>query len=255
MEDLMKTISRSVLSGRSGAPALALLLLAAAGGAVGQSQWEESAAAQSGTGAAYAPFQYSTITSTWNTINATRVPVGFNGQTFYEDVTLVFTTDATGKLIIAPGYPVTTLSPTLIVAGFKPGKYAGPSAILAGQALITISGPGVTGGGATEWSLAATTGASASTYPNSATFYVGPIASSPLLARIQKAGLSAATQAAWSFGLGGSNSGADGGAWYASNLLLGFSQTANALTIVSFTDDAGNDHSMPVGQITYTLSQ
>ena len=67
------------------------------------------------------------------------------------------------------------------------------------------------------------------TYPSSATWYVGPIANSPLAARLKAAGI---TSTAWSYGVTG------GEACYNNwpdNTLIGLSQTGNKLTIVSFT--------------------
>lgn len=203
----------------------------------------------------YSLFQYSTITSSGNTIMATRVPVILAGRIVYEDVTLQFDVDSSGNLTLAPGYPQTGRSQNPLVSKFKAGKYVGPSTVFAGQAFIAVSGPGVESGGATEWSISTTSGTSPYTYPSSATWYVGPIAGSPFAGRIQKAGLSPTTQAAWSFGVGsGDGTTLDNGAWYWPCLLLGFSQIGNTITIISFTDDTGKDHNLPLGQITYTLA-
>ena len=193
----------------------------------------------------YALFQYSTLTGTGNTITATWVPVVTSSGIIYKDITLLFDVSAAGVLTLAPDYPQEVPSPSNLVSSFMAGNYAGPSTIYSGEMLVTISGPGVTVGGATEWSLAATKGAYVYTYPGSATWYVGPIASNPLAARLKAAGI---TSTAWSYGVGSS----DYGEPWQTNTLIGVSQIGNTITFVSFTNGAG-DHSEPVDQVTYTL--
>lgn len=196
----------------------------------------------------YALFQYSTLTGSGNTITATWIPVVTSNGTTYKDVTIQFDVDSKGNLTIAAGYPQVVAAPTPLTSSFVAGTYGGPTAIYGGGMVITVSGPGIAPGGATEWSLASSASEKTNlTYPNSATWYVGPIASSPIAARLSKAGI---TSTAWYYGVGGS---LDGEPW-AANSLLGFSQVGKALTIVSFTDGTG-DHSLPVGQVTYILSQ
>ncbi len=118
--------------------------------------------------------------------------------------------------------------------------------MLSGAALITVSGPGVAPGGATEWSLAATTGANGCTYPSSATWYVGPLSSSPLASRLAAAKI---TSTALSYGVIG---GEECFYTWPNNALIGLSQTGNKITIVSFTLN-GVDYNVPVDQISYTL--
>lgn len=101
-----------------------------------------------------------------------------------------------------------------------------------------------------EWSLSAATGADACTFPGSATWYVGPIASNPLAARLNKVGI---TSTAWSYGVIGASNNC-GGRWASGNL-IGVSQVGDTVTIVSLTDGGygGRDYSTPLDQITYTL--
>lgn len=168
-----------------------------------QAQDMEAGAVEAATTTPYALFQYSTMTGSGNTITVGRVPVvNSSGATNYYDVTITFTVSSTGTLALASGYPQIAASPNLIVAGFKAGKYVGPSTVLSGDAIVNVSGPGVASGGATEWSLAAASGASSQTYPCSATWYVGALTSNPLYARIKKAGI---TSTAWSYGVVGSS--------------------------------------------------
>lgn len=195
----------------------------------------------------YALFQYSTLTGSGNAITATWVPVVTAKGTVYKNLTLLFNVDSSGNLTVASGYPHVAPVTPVIVSAFKAGKYAGPSTIYSGEMLITVSGPGITSDGATEWSLSATSGAVGCTYPDSATWYVGSLANSPLAARLKKAGI---TSTAWSYGVGGAEC-SPGGNWYHDSL-LGFSQIGNKLTIVSFTNSSG-DHNEPVDMIPYTL--
>ena len=207
-----------------------------------QSQLQAQAA-----GPEYALFQYSSLTGSGNTITASWVPVvTAAGTTIYKNITLQFNVDASGNLTLIAGYPKVIPAPILVVSSFAAGNYASPSTVLSGKGLITVSGPGATDGGATEWSLAASPGADNNTYPSQATWYVGALADSPLANRLKAAGI---TSTAWSYGVGGITFGT---AYWASNSLLGFSQIGNQLTIVSFTY-GGTDHSTPVDSITYTL--
>ena len=127
---------------------------------------------------------------------------------------------------------------------FKTGRYSSPTNILGGKGAIDIVGPGVADSGTTLFSLAAAPGASGYTYPDTATWFVGPIANNPLVAaRLSKAGI---TSTAWSYGIGNS------GSTWSANALLGFSQIGDTLTIVNFSSGP-TDHAAPVDQITYTL--
>jgi hypothetical protein len=165
-----------------------------------------------------------------------------------------FNVDANGNLTLSQGYPQVIQAPALLTSGFRAGTYVGPSTLLSGKATVNVSGPGVTDGGATVWSIGAAPGADACTYPISATWYVGPIENSPFAARIKSAGI---TSTAWSYGIGAGNAcgsnitGVNSNAWYA-NTLIGVSQVGNTLTIASFTN-AGTDKTVPLDQITYRL--
>jgi hypothetical protein len=196
----------------------------------------------------YAEFQYASLTGSGNMITATQVPVVLaGGVTVYENITLQFNSDANGNLTLAPGFPQVIPAPTLLTGGFKAGHYSGPSTVLSGNMFIVVNGPGVTDGGATEWSVIAAAGATGFTYPSTATWYVGPISSNPLAARLGAAGI---TSTAWSYGVIG---GANNSSPWAPDTLLGASQIGNSITIVSFTN-GGKDQAVPVDQITYTLN-
>ena len=195
----------------------------------------------------YSLFEYSTLTASGDSVTATWVPVITSKGTIFKNITLLFEVDSSGNLMLAPGYPQVVPSPAPIVSAFKAGKYAGPASVYKGDFVIVVAGPGVTAGGATEWTVTAPTGVDPYTYPGSGTWYVGPIATNPLAARLKAAGI---TSTAWSYGVAGSQWGLP----WAANTLIGVSQVGNTITFVSFTNGTG-DHGEPVDQITYTLSQ
>ena len=196
----------------------------------------------------YALFQYATLTGSGNTINGTWVPVvTSSGQVVYKHIVLRFNVGALGGLALASGYPQVLPSPPQLASSFRTGKYVGPSNIYSGLMAIVVSGPAVTQGGATEWSLTTPTGASPYTYPSTAVWYDGPPAGSPLALRLKNVGLDTSTF--WKFGIGGTQF----SGYWSNNSLLGFSQIGNQLNIVSFTDSSG-DHSQPVATpVVYTL--
>ncbi len=200
-------------------------------------------------------FQYSALNGSGRTITLTRVPVGTaSGQTIYQDVTLQFDDDGNGNLTLSPGYPIFTSSPNLLVSAFQPGKYGGPANVANGKAMITVSGPGVSTGGSTTWSMLSTNDSDACTYPNSATWYVGPVDNNPMATRLKKAGI---TSNAWTYGIsGGGLAFSCGGGLsfhWGNGAILGVSQTGNTITFASFTNNSF-DQASPVDQITFSLS-
>jgi hypothetical protein len=235
-------MSMSSLYPRRRATCAALLTFAAALSAGAQTLDETASAAS--TAPPYSLFQNATLTGTGNILTATWLPVVTTKGTTYKNITIQFNVDGLGNLTI--GSLQAAAAPAIIVSAFKAGKYVGPSNIYSGEMSLNIAGPGVTAGGGTEWTLAGAPGAYVYTYPESATWYVGTIATSPLAARLKAAGI---TSTAWSYGVGGGN---EGGVYWNNNSLLGFSQVGNTITIVSFTYN-GADKAEPVDQITYTL--
>ncbi|HEX4770810.1 MAG TPA: hypothetical protein VH351_08285 [Bryobacteraceae bacterium] len=236
-----------ILSARRYVRALTIiggLLAACHGRALAQ---EEAVGPEPNTTASpFASFQYATLTGTTNTVNASLLPVvNSSGVTVLENVTLNFGFNSSGQLIISSLHAVP--APPSVVSGFKAGHYCGPTS-WSTNLVIAVSGPGLTSGGATEWTLANTPAAYYNTYPSSATWYVGTVTNNPIYARLSKAGVKFT---GWSYGIGGGAYGGEGSDW-STNSLLGFSQVGNTLTIQSFTDNSGVDHSQPVNQITYT---
>jgi hypothetical protein len=223
--------------------------------------WSGSAHAQSFDEALtsitpYALFQSSTLTGSGNVITAIRVPVVTSaGKVVYKDVTVQFDVDSAGDLTLTGGFPEVVASKTPLTSHFIAGNYGGPGSLA--NFLITVSGPGVAPGGATEWSLGTASGANSCTYPAMASWYVGSLSSSPIYSRLKAASI---TSTAWSYGVGGlpDNTACGDSYTYTWNhgSLLGLSQTGNAITVASFTNGYGNsDHNYPVDQITYTLQQ
>lgn len=193
----------------------------------------------------YLNLQYSTLTASGNTITISQVPVVLATGTVLKNVTIQLSVDSNGNISLSSGFPQATLVPAPIVSSFVAGTYLGPESI--SNSFITVSGPGTTPGGATEWTLNTPSTSSCYTVPTTATWYVGPIASNPLASRLSAAGI---TSTVWSYGVTGASSCAT--QYWANNTLIGVSQVGNTITIVSFTY-SGGDHSTPVSQITYTL--
>lgn len=193
-------------------------------------------------------FQNATLSGSGSTITATRVPVAISATlTIYVDIAMQFVADSNGNLTLAAGYPQIVPSPTLLTGSGKAGNYVGPGNLFNGKGYVTVSGPGVGDGGTATWSLSAAPGADAGTTPTSATWYVGPIANSPLAPRLSKAGI---TSTAWSYGVAG-----PGQRYWTHGDLIGVSQTGNAVTIANFTLGSQTDFNAPQDQITFTLVQ
>jgi hypothetical protein len=199
-----------------------------------------------------ASFERSTLTGSGNTINATRVPVAISSTlTVYVDMTMQFNVDSNGNLTMVASYPRIVPSATLLTGNFKAGTYVGPSTKFNAKGFITVSGPGVSDGGTTTWSMSAASSADPSTNPSSATWYVGPIANNPQVDRLKRAGGAGITSTAWSYGVASGLS-SDSLHW-APGTLIGVSQTGNAITFASFSFNGTGDYAGPQDQVTFTL--
>lgn len=219
--------------------------------------WVADTYAQS-KGTPYALFQYATIVGSGNTLTASRIPVVIAaGNTIFKNITIQFDVDPDGNLTLSPDNPQISDAPPLQVSSFKAGSYIGPGSILGGKTPAFVDGPGATDGGATSWSFSTGSGADTCTYPNSATWYVGPMVNTPVAARLKAAGI---TSTAWSYGVANGPSSStfctnrsyfDSYRWMPGTL-VGVSQSGNAVTIASFTSN-GTDYNAPVAQITYRL--
>jgi hypothetical protein len=210
-------------------------------------------------------FQYATVTGAGNTMTATRVPVTTHtGKTIYKNVTVRFDVDEDGNLALAADHPQVVDAPDLLVSSFKAGSYVGPGTILAGKTPAFVDGPGALPGGASSWSFSSAPGADSCAYPSSATWYVGPITSNPLAARLAKANI---TSTAWSYGVASGPYDEDrctNGAFFRNQnwpagTLVGVSQSGNAITFASFSHTSCKgcsyyDSSAPGDQITYRIA-
>jgi hypothetical protein len=213
-----------------------------------RAQTTDFAALASTASVPYSLFQYGTLTGSTNTVTATFVPIVTASGTSYQNITLQFDVSASGALTVASLQQTQVTLP--FVSSFRAGTYCASPNIGNGKACITVSGPGETSGGTTEWSLTAASGSWADTYPESSTWYVGPLASSPLASRLAAAKI---TSTDYSYGTVGAQNWVINGTWYY-DTLIGLSQIGNTLNILSFTNYyTGLDQNTPVDQITYTL--
>jgi len=197
-----------------------------------------------------------TITGAGDIVQVSRMPVQTSsGSILYYDVTTTFGVTSAGALSVVS----TTIapSPSLIVSNFQAGTYASPAGL---NFTELLSGPGIGPAGTTAWSFAKSGGSNVGcAYPATATWYTGPISSNPYATRITGAGI---TTTDYSYGIAGPISSLCSGVVSQefngpSNgvaPLIGAAQTGGSLTVVSFTDSTGKDHSVPVAQITFTLS-
>ncbi|HEY4044664.1 MAG TPA: hypothetical protein VGM32_22865 [Rhodopila sp.] len=193
-------------------------------------------------------FDESSIVGIGETITALRVPIETAPNTFiYKDVTIELTADAKGNLNWATVAPISAPSPPLITSNVRAGVYAIPTCTACG---IQITGPTSIGsGGEAEWAITVASGKTPGlSPPNPAVFYSGPLATSPLEARLKKAGL---TTTQYAYGVIGTSN--VGNYLWATNGLFGLILVGNQLVVASFTDQKG-DHNVPVTQIIYTLS-
>jgi hypothetical protein len=201
--------------------------------------------------APYAEIQFGTLTGSDNVINIALLPVvKSNGSIVYENVTIPLTVNESGAgaITLSAGDVTTVTAPLPITNGIKAGNYTGPGG---GKAqLITVTGPSqVPPGGATEWAINQTPGATGCTWPKTAMVYVGPLTSNPWYPRLKAAGI---LSSAFSYGIMGDQPCVDD-PWWQTGAVIGVSQTGDALNIVSFTHN-GTDHAQSGDQITYSLT-
>lgn len=177
------------------------------------------------------------------------MPIQTAPNTFiYKDVTIELTADAKGNLEWATKEPISAFSPTPVNSNVRAGIYLNGTCPT--ECGIQITGPALIGsGGEAEWTItSAPSKTPGSSPPNPAVFYTGPLAGSPLAARLKKAGL---TTTQYVYGVIGTSN-VDSGFW-GSNGLFGLRLVGNELVVASFTAD-GVDHNVPVTQIIYTFS-
>src|SRR5262249_42770647 len=137
-------------------------------------------------------------------------------------------------------------SPPVLTFTFRAGKYVGPISNFG----IVISGPGITPGGVTQWDIALASNANTCTYPQTGTWYVGPIASSPIYSRLKAAGIpSNPAYKNWFYGIIGEGQRFCSYAFKA-NGIFGVNQSGNTLRFASFSVN-GTDYNTPQDFINY----
>ena len=251
----MSTISKSTL------PASVLSTIKGAAALVAVSAFAVLAigSAHGGTPTIYV--EDATITGAGDTVTTSRIPVQTStGSIIYYDVTTVYGVTSKGVLSVLSN--TIAQSPNLIISNFQPGTYAAPSTY---DWTELLTGPGIASGGTTAWSFSVNGGKNESCgVPTTATWYTGAISSNPYYPRIKAAGIT--TTDYGGFGIVGParevcyNSSNNELSYYFGTengraALIGAAQTGSSLTISSFTDTSGKDHSAAVDTITFTLSK
>ena len=185
--------------------------------------------------------QSSSITGASDTLKISRLPVRpATGPIQYYDVEFKLQVDATGAPVLAPSSPVIGLSPSLLSAAFKAGKYKDPSGNV-----YTVTGPGAAAGGRTNWTLLLTKkGTACPTCTFDANWTTGPILGHPLEVKIKA---QAITVSAYSYGTV-QNAGSGGYLYYCSyyNRIVGYVQVGNNLVLHGFC----NGNNVESGQVT-----
>jgi hypothetical protein len=193
-------------------------------------------------------FQSATLTGSGNTITASRVPVLLsNSVIVYVDLTMQLSSDGNGNLTVASVQ--SPPSPVLITGNFVPGTYLGPPNLFNGKGLITVSGPSVSTGGSTAWSLAAAPGADPTLYFTSANWYVGQISNNPFAVRLNAAKI---TSTAYSYGIASTIPGTPDPWTSIGGTLIGAVQTdAMTLSISCLSYGGASDQASPYATITF----
>ena len=189
--------------------------------------------------------QYGVISGQGQTITLTRIPVtNARGAVSYYDGSISFIVAPTGTLGTNP--TVTFIpSPTLTTAQFQPGRYYAASPFSPYYALGTVSS-GVGAGGRTVWTWAEDGGAQSATAPAQAVWQtVSPPAD--IVARLAAAHV----PNNFAYAYGTSALASTYGYTFYNNGLLAAEQTANAITLISYTNAAGDQHGQ-IGAVVLT---
>ena len=187
--------------------------------------------------------QYASVVSAGSTFTISRAPVYTStGALVYEDISLQLAVGANGQITIAAGYPKYVVSPALLTSGFAAGTYVGPEGVDKEQMGFVLTGPGI-GAGVTEWTIKAAPTYDPCTSPGDATFWVGPLANSPIAARLKQYNI---TSTDWSYGITGVQNCYQ--TEWGANTVMGLSRVGNTITVGVFSE--GN---LPSYQYTYTL--
>ncbi len=186
------------------------------------------------------------ITGHDQTILIRRLPIDTPQGRVLRDVRITLQADAQGNVTVAartlgapaaePGV-VSRPSPPLVVQKFLAGTYQSVS----DRSLINVIDLGIPIGHETpRFSLS---GIGAPGPLAGATWDAGPVETNPLRNRIARAGIDPA-----GFSFGTSDGGGD---VFDTGALLGFQQTGNSLTVVTYRHGCCSDHATPTAKILY----
>jgi hypothetical protein len=184
--------------------------------------------------------QSASISGASGTIVATRVPVQIgSGTPSYFDVTIALTATTSGGTVTGVSVSGSSApSQTIQTAGFQAGTYMDS----VGNTYF-VTGPGVGPGGATSWSLIASSGDNCNSIID-LTWYTGAGKQNPEYPRVAKAKIINPDE--YSFGVSGGTNGCFGSADFYQGFLIGASQNGNGITISSFDAwGTGGDQSSP----------
>jgi hypothetical protein len=182
---------------------------------------------------------YASVYGVNSSVIINRVPIEISpGKVVYKDITINLTADAKGTVTVAPATPKQNFSLVLPVGKFMAGTYVSQD----GKSGFVLVGPSpVTGTSVSEWTIGTIANKKV---PNlaPATFYVGPVAQSPLIARIRAAKI---TDKEFSYGTVNSDAPAD------ARSLIGVAQLGKQIELADFT--SGPDKPTPVGTVIYNF--
>lgn len=176
--------------------------------------------------------QSTSITGASDTLKASRVPVrNTAGAIKYYEIEFKFQLDATGRPVLAPFSPVVGLSPALLSGAFKAGKYKNSLGDV-----YTVTGPGVSTAGRTNWNIVLTKFVPACAGCVFEGFWTtGPIAGHPLQPVLTTKGIT--SRFAYSWGTTSTNTNHGPSAFFNCNdsrNVVGFAQLGNLLTLHGF---------------------
>lgn len=171
--------------------------------------------------------QSTSITGASDTLKLSRVPVRNSaGSVKYYEIEFKLQLDAADIPVLVPSFPVVGLSPSLLSGAFKAGKYKDQLGNV-----FTVTGPGASTGGRTNWSILKTKPVDASTFEGFWT--TGAIAGHPLEATLKAQGI---TSKVYSWGTVSVSSSFAGPLYACSNgqRAVGFVQIGSQLSLHGF---------------------
>ncbi len=174
--------------------------------------------------------QSTSITGVSDTLKASRVPVRpATGSIKYYNIEFKFQVDATGAPVLAPLSPVVGLSPALLSGAFKAGNYKSTEGYV-----YTVTGPGASAGGRTNWSFVlAKPPADCAACRSQGSWTTGPIVGHPLQGTLNAQGI---TSTIYSWGKIVANNGRFTLNACSPTRAVGFVQIGNQLVLHGFCE-------------------